>query len=205
MGGVVTETDLRCELPPLILHPFSEPSGPEKLAASSRASLTLQGVLPSNDLTVEELECQLLEGRYCELSMLFYIGKDLLRWADQCMELVNRSEGLRNQGIRCESFLQMIVENPPAPVDRKLQQWGVHEYKTIFSRAVGIHAIFGELPDPHTLRAEFVRHYHRFADHLFVCRQQLLPFTPLPSASFDFALYSSAEYAQMLEREWGAE
>jgi hypothetical protein len=78
----------------------------------------------------------------------------------------------------------------------------VHEFKTIFSRAVGIHAIFSDLPDPHALRVEFVRFYHLFADHLYVCRQQLFPFTPLPSACFDFALYSSAEYARMLEREW---
>jgi hypothetical protein len=202
---VVIEANLHCELPPLILHPFSEPSGPEKLAASSRASLMLQGVLPSGDLTVEELECQLLEGRRCELWMLFYVGKDLLRWAEQCVELVNRLESLRNQGIRCESFIQMIVENPPASVDRKLKQWGVHEYKTIFARALGIHAIFGDLPDPHTLSAEFIRYYHRFADHLFVCRQQLFPFPALPSAGFDFELYSSAEYAKMLEREWGGE
>jgi hypothetical protein len=202
---VVIDPNLRCELPPLILHPFSEPSGPEKLAASSRASLMLQGVLPNGGFTVEELEVQLLQGRCCELSMLFYVGKDLLRWAEQCVELVNRTEGLRNRGIRCESFIQMIVENPPAPVDRKLQQWGVHEYKTIFSRALGIHAIFGDLPDPHTLRTDFIRYYHRFADHLFVCRQQLFSFTLLPCASFDFELYSSAEYAKMLEREWGGE
>lgn len=196
------DPSLHCELPPLILHPFSEPSGPEKLAASSRASLMLQGVLPSGDLTVEELECQLLQGRSCEISMLFYVGKDLLRWAEQCMELVNRTEGLRNQGIRSESFVQMIVENPPGAIEQKLRQWGVHEYKTIFSRAVGIHAIFADLPDPHTLRVDFVRFYHRFADHLFICWQQLFPFTPLPGACFDFALYSSAEYARMLEREW---
>jgi len=34
------------KLPPLILHPFADAGGPEKLVESSRASLKLQGLLP---------------------------------------------------------------------------------------------------------------------------------------------------------------
>ncbi|MCX6616009.1 MAG: hypothetical protein NTZ98_07910, partial [Acidobacteria bacterium] len=109
--------DRQWTLPPLILHPFSEPSGPEKLLASSRASLMLQGLLPGENYSVEELESTLFAGRHCELSMLFYVGKDLARWAVQCTELVEHTEALRHSGIRAESFTHLLIENTPKAVD----------------------------------------------------------------------------------------
>ncbi len=198
----MTSTDKQWKLPPLILHPFSEPTGPEKLLASSRASLMLQGVLPGEDYCVEDLEQTLLAGRYCEISMLFYVGKDLARWAEQSMDLIEHTEALRHSGIRQESFLQLLIENTPAAVDEKLRRWGVYEYKTIFSRAVGMHGLFQELPPPEMLSADFVRYYHRFADHLYACRQQLFSFVPILPVNFDFELFSSSEYARLLESQW---
>ena len=67
------------KLPPLILHPFADAGGPEKLVESSRANLVLQGLLPAGDRNTQEIERTLLEGRFCEIRMLFYVGKDLLR------------------------------------------------------------------------------------------------------------------------------
>src|SRR6185369_2307259 len=78
------------KLPPLILHPFADQSGPHKVVESSRASLMLQGLLPTGEQTSEDLERTLLEGRYQEVRMLFYVGKDILRWIGQCIEHVNR-------------------------------------------------------------------------------------------------------------------
>src|SRR5450631_2772489 len=75
-------------LPPLILHPFADASGPGKLVESSRASLMLQGLLPAGEFTAEQLESRLVEGRFCEIRMLFYVGKDLVRWVEQCLEFV---------------------------------------------------------------------------------------------------------------------
>ena len=134
--------------------------------------------------------------------MLFYVGKDLARWASQCMELVENTEALRHSSIRAESFLALLIENTPAAVDAKLRRWGVYEYRTIFARAVGMHAIFQALPDYESLSADFVRYYHRFADQLYSCRQQLFPFAPILPSNFDFELYSSAEYARLLESQW---
>jgi hypothetical protein len=190
------------KLPPLILHPFTEPAGPEKLMASSRASLMLQGLLPPESFTVEQLERRLLDGRYCELQMLFYVGKDLLRWAAQCVEVAGRIPELSGTGIRAESFLHLLVSSPPPAVDCKLRSWGVHEYPAIFSRAVGLQAVFEDVPPPGLLTPDFVRHYHRFADQLFACRERLYPWQELCAADFDFDLYASGEYAKMLEREW---
>src|ERR1700735_5163818 len=77
-------------LPHLILHPFAQAGAPDKLEESSRASLMLQGMLPSGDRTPEDLDLALLQGRYSEILMLFYVGKDLVRWIEQCLEFVAR-------------------------------------------------------------------------------------------------------------------
>src|SRR5947209_20557953 len=79
-------------LPPLILHPFSGPEDTSALMESSRASLALQGFLPSKLTPTQDLDEQLLRGRYAELKMLFYIGKDLTRWANQCAECVQAAD-----------------------------------------------------------------------------------------------------------------
>ena len=70
-------------LPPLILHPFADAGGPNKLVESSRASLKLQGLLPTGESSREDLDRALLDGRYSELRMLYYVGKDLVRWIEQ--------------------------------------------------------------------------------------------------------------------------
>ncbi len=68
--------------------------------------------------------------------MLFYLGKDLSRWLDQCMEVVDRDEDLRQSGIQRGSFASLLVEDPPAQVQEKLRSWGVVDFKTIFRRAL---------------------------------------------------------------------
>src|SRR3979411_789601 len=92
------------KLPPLILHPFADSHGPHKLVESSRASLMLQGLLPSGQQTPEDLEKTLLEGRYQEVRMLFYVGKDILRWVSQCMEHVTRYPELQGATFQPQSF-----------------------------------------------------------------------------------------------------
>lgn len=190
-------------LPPLILHPFAEAAGPDKLVESSRASLMLQGLLPAGTLTREEIDEKLLSGRYCELRMLFYVGRDLMRWIEQCMELALRDEALRRAGFCYQSFAAIVVEDPPRKVREKLQRWGVADYRSIFSRALGLNAIFTEMPSRELLQNEFIRHYYRYADQLFLSRQLLWSFTDIKPSQFTFDLYASGEYSRMLEREWG--
>src|SRR5579884_719197 len=95
-------------LPPLILHPFSAPEDTCVLMESSRASLTLQGFLPPKG-DAEELDQQLLRGRYAELRMLFYIGKDITRWIEQCAETAESSEEFSGRRVRPESFIMLLV------------------------------------------------------------------------------------------------
>jgi hypothetical protein len=116
--------------------------------------------------------------------------------------MVNRNTEI-DSGIRPESFATLLVEDPPGKVANKLLSWGVHEHKSIFTRAFGLHALFEILPEREHLAPEFVRHYHRFADQMFACQQQLFQFQRLSAADFEFQLFASGEYTQLLETEWG--
>lgn len=190
------------DMPPLILHPFADSGGPDKLVESSRAGLMLQGLLPVGEQSREDLEITLLDGRFCEIRMLFYVGKDLARWIDQCIEYVNRNPDLNQLGIRSQSFAALLVQDSPPSVQDKLRKWGVADYKSIFTRALGLNAIFANAPHRKDLSNEFVRHYYRFADQLFACSQSQGQFTDIAGRGFVFEIYASGEYTRMLERQW---
>ena len=190
------------ELPPLILHPFSDHSGACKLVQSSRASLMLNGLLPHDESSEDELTRKLIEGRVCEIRMLFFVGKDLLRWIAQCLDFIGSIPELKNAGIREQSLAEFLVQNPPEPVRTKLRGWGVFDYKSIFSRAIGLNSVFSQPPDESTVSNEFIRNYFRYADHMFACRQQMQSFTEVTTQNFVFQIYSSGEYSRLLEKSW---
>jgi len=190
------------ELPPLILHPFSDQSGPGKLVQSSRASLMLNGLLPHDESSEDELTRKLIEGRVCEIRMLFFVGKDLLRWVAHCLDFVSSVPELKSSGIREQSFAEFLVQSPPEQVRTKLRGWGVFDYKSIFSRAIGLNAVFHEPPDENSVSSEFIRNYFRYADHMFACRQQMQAFTELTVENFHFDIYASGEYSRILEKSW---
>jgi len=190
------------KLPPLILHPFADASGPAKLVDSSRASLMLQGLLPPDAFSREDLNRTLLDGRFCEIRMLYYVGKDLVRWAEQCLEVVQREDSLREAGVEVYSFVALLIEDAPPSVQEKLVRWGVSDYKAIFSRAVGLNMVFAEAPEKDNLAEDFIRHYYRYADQMFECGRSMRSFALIRSSNFEFELFASGEYSRMLEREW---
>jgi hypothetical protein len=162
----------------------------------------LQGLLPRETFSLEQLQTILLDGRFCEVRMLFYVGKDLVRWIEQCTETIGREAELHGAGIEWQSFAQLLVEDSPEAVREKLRVWGVADYKSIFARAIGLNSVFAEIPEQSTLSEDFVRNYHLFADRLFTCKQAQKQFTPIVSADFPFELYASGEYSRMLEKQW---
>jgi hypothetical protein len=162
----------------------------------------LQGLLPPEAFTREQLDRTLIEGRFCEIRMLYYVGKDLVRWVEQCLEVVQREESLRNTGVEFQSFVALLIEDPPPLVKEKLITWGVSDYKAIFSRAIGLNMVFAEAPEKDNLSPDFIRHYYRYADHMFECGRSMRSFALIRSSNFDFDLFASGEYSRMLEREW---
>ncbi len=103
--------------------------------------------------------------------MVFYVGGDLLRWIEQCMEHVDRLPELRDLGLRPQSFAAHLVQNTPPTVEAKLKSWGVSDYRAIFTRALGLNALFMEVPPRDILSDDFLRNYYRFADQMFQCKQ----------------------------------
>ena len=190
----------KLHLPPLILHPFSGGQGVDDLLEGSRASLALEGFIES---TEEEtvLQRRMLAGRYQEVKMLLFLGKDIFRWLEQCVEFSSReSDGDRR--ITEQSFAAMVVEEPPDSVRHKLEGWGVTDRRAVFSRAIGIHSLFGEPPGPETLSPVFLKNYHRFADHAYICFQHLNAHLPLDSRCYQYEIYASEEYARLLSEQW---
>jgi len=187
-------------LPPLILHPFGGDSGTAQLLEGSRAAIALQQASLSNP-QYADIQQRVILGRYQEVRMLLFPGKDIFRWIDQCMDQMERSGniGLR---INAQCFSALIVDSPPEPVRKKLEDWGVSDRRAVFSRAIGIRCLFEEPPDIDMLSPMFLEHYHRFADYSYICFQQMKPWQPMDGASFDFPIYASEEYSRLLSEQW---
>lgn len=192
-------------LPPLILHPFSTAEDNSVLMESSRASLALQGFLPRDETPAEELDKQLLRGRYAELRMLYYIGKDVSRWAEQCAETTEASGVFENRHIRPETFAVLLVQHIPAHVRTKLEAWGVLDFCALFRRSFGLHAVFQDIPPVESFATDFLRHYHRSLDHWYEQRLKDWVFDQPEPGEFTFDLYASGEYSLMLEQSWGVD
>lgn len=190
------------ELPPLILHPFNEHIAPSTLLENSRAALMLSGLALPDATDPEILTQRLLAGRYTEVRMLFFLGKDILRWMEQCQECAERIPMLRDALVNARSFAALLTAGPPANVKQKLTSWGVADHASIFTRGLGINSLFARPPELDELSAEFLNHYHRYADHLFRCYLESEPHCLITAANFRFDLYASGEYSRLLESQW---
>ena len=190
------------ELPPLILHPFNERVSPSDLLENSKAALMLSGLMPVDGTEPDELRRRLLVGRYSEIRMLFFLGRDVFRWMEQCMEWSQSTDGKCEPPLAQQSFARLLVENPPAAVREKLLRWGVADYRSIFARAIALNALYNEPPPLEILSEEFLRNYHRYADALFQCYLEAQPHSVVGDQQFQFELYASGEYSRKLESEW---
>jgi hypothetical protein len=205
MSTLTFSTNRIWELPPLILHPGSESSAPAKLAQGSRANLVLRGLADDEGLDKEEWRRRLLDCHYCEIRILFFLGKDLSRWIGQCAELAERDLELFRGGVRRESFAHLLVNDPPPRVTEKMLGWGVADCRVAFRHALGLCAMFGTLPLQEVLTEEFLRHHRRYAHALFETAERIGGFAVIRNLDFHFEMYASAEYASLLEAEWGSE
>lgn len=188
------------QLPPLILHPFSGSNSVDDLLDGSKASLALQGLIESSE-DEAILYRRMLSGRFHEVRMLLFLGKDIFRWLQQCVEVI-RGGDADDPRIVPQSFAQLVVEDPPEAVKTKLEGWGVTDRRAIFSRAIGIHSLFEEPPPAESLSPVFLRNYHKFADHAYICYQHLEAFLPLDGKRYDFEIYGSEEYSRILSEQW---
>jgi len=188
-------------LPPLILHPFSNATDPVRLLANSRANEIAPTDPARSSIAAGALQRKLMLSRYCEIRMLWCIGKDLARWIEQCLDFVGRQPELRVQELRFQSFSMLLVENTPAAAVEKLKNWGVTDYRSIFARALGLNTIFAEMPSLGMLSDEFLRDYYTFTYQLYVARQRGAKFVRLDPAEWLFDVYTSGEYIKIIENQ----
>lgn len=193
------------ELPPLILHPFNERVPPSALLENSRAALMLAGLIPQDGAGEEELHRRLLAGRYSEIRMLYFVGKDVFRWLHQCVEWAGRCPELAAREFLPQSFATLLTSTPPDAVKAKLVRWGVADSGSIFSRAIGLNVLFGEAPVFDALTEEFLSNYYRYADALYRAYLGSRAHAALAPGAFRFELYASGEYSRLLESKWSGE
>jgi hypothetical protein len=137
--------------------------------------------------------------------MLYFVGKDVFRWVDQCVEWAGGHNALQNRNIQPQSFAELLTTDAPPAVREKLARWGVADYRAIFSRAIGLNAMFAEPPSEDLFTHEFLRNYHRYADALYRAFLAARSHRVLPSTNFGFELYASGEFSKLLESQWGEE
>jgi len=204
MSGHTFSADRTWALPPLILHPVSEPSAQDKLVQGSRARLVLKGTMADEGLPREEWMRRLLDCRYCELRILFYLGKDLARWIGQCTEMAERDPELRGASVREASFARLLVQDPPRALVEKMVRWGIPDCGAAFRQALGLCILFESLPAQEVLAEEFLCHYRRYAEAVYEASQQASSFAVIENLNFRFEMYASAEYVRLLEAQWGS-
>jgi len=137
--------------------------------------------------------------------MLFFLGKDVCRWLAQCQECIGRIPELKGAELHEQSFAGLLSGSPPQAVREKLVRWGVSDFSSVFSRAVGLNAVFSQPPTLESLAEEFLRNYHSYADLMYRCYMESQPHLIVTAANFRFDLYASGEYSRLLESEWAAD
>lgn len=189
------------QLPPLILHPFTDASTSIEVLqdAKEAAEILVSGESPSAS---EQLQDRLLAGRYAELRMLLFVGKDVCRWLNQCVDFSQRNPRLRERGYVEQSFAEYLIGHTPPDVEAKLRRWGVTDYARIFGRSIGIYLQFRTPPARQILGPEYLRQYYRYADYAYACWKDQVKFPVLSPSEFTFLLYASGEYSKFLEEQW---
>ena len=174
-------------LPPLILHPFSDAAEVERLGAI---------------LGEDEPALRLLKARYAEIRMLCFIGKDLNRWIGTCREFLSQNPDPSAQAISESNLIALLLLSTPDAVRSKLTAWGVQNFESVFSRALGLSYIFCHAPDPETLAVNFIENFREYADLLYRFRADAPgPGVPV-NVRLEFDLFASKEYLASFEKDW---
>jgi len=173
------------ELPPLILSPFDHRPDPDEQSEGEWFDPLTKGYL---------------ETRYNEFRMLCLIGKDLNRWLGQCVEVAAATPELA--GLSECTFMAVLLFAAPPPVLQKMRTWGVGNFQILFSRAIGLNAVFPHPPKLREVSVSFLERFHKYADALYDARLKAEDIRTTQEHNFTFELYASGEYSSHLEKTW---
>jgi len=175
------------QLPPLVLHPFSNSNDLDKLT-----------VFPGVDVPASLS----FETRYSEIRMLCFIGKDLDRWLAHCLEFLGQSSEATAHAISEADLIRLLLFETPEPVQVKLTAWGIKNFESVFTPALGLSQIFSHPPEPWTLAPRFVERFREYAGLLYRIRVESQEPKTTAMVKLSFEMYSSKEYIAMFEKDW---
>jgi hypothetical protein len=167
--------------------------------------LVLRGLAEDDGLAAEEWKRRLLECRYCEARMLYFLGKDLSRWLNQCEEFAQRNRILQESGVTRDSFADILVKDPLPAIAEKMRRWGIADCAPVFRHALGLSILFETMPPREVLSDEFLCHHRRYATALFDVSHEGTKFATIQRSEIHFELYASAEYVKLLEAQWASD
>jgi hypothetical protein len=118
------------------------------------------------------------------------------------MEVTGREDALREVGLSRASFASLLIDDSPLHIHEKLQGWGVADYKSLFSRAIGLNAVFAAPPEPNVARGTFLMDYHRYSDGFYKSWNETHAGRAATPEAFTFDLFASGEYSRILEQQF---
>ena len=129
---------------------------PSALLENSKAALMLSGLIPNDGTEEEALKRRLLHRPVLRVADALLPGQGRLRWLDQCVEFAEpHCRTWQETRCRRKASPDCLTANPPDNVRQKLTGWGVADYVSIFSRAIGLNAVFAEPPALTSLCEDF--------------------------------------------------
>ncbi len=112
------------QLPPLILHPFSGGGGIGDPVRGNQRQSCADRVDPSRTKMTPSSSAACWPGRYQEVRMLIFLGKDLFRWLGQCVEFVASGEGADVRIIEQSFRSAPWSTHPPGTRAQKVDRLG---------------------------------------------------------------------------------
>ncbi len=85
---------------------------------------------------------------------------------------------------------------------QKMRAWGVKNYQIIFSRAIGLNAVFPHPPAASAVSESFLRKFHKYADALYDARLKSEDSSATLDKGITFEIYASAEYSAYMTKNW---
>jgi hypothetical protein len=170
------------DLPPLILYPCPETTPADEADAFAEC---------------DEATRVLLGARYAEFRMLCYVGRDINRWLEHCVEIA--SEDGRLPRVTETTFINLLLLAAPSQVAKKLRDWTIDNYQVIFARALGLNSVYSQAPSANVIGKSLLLDLYRYADALFDCRMKVNPDPEWHGHEFRFELYASGEYSRLFE------
>ena len=190
------------KLPPLILHPFADQSGPRqgsgKLASQPDAARLAAG--RTTDLRRPGTNAPRRPLSGSPHALLRGKGYPAL---GRAMHGAHQPASRTARSFHPAAELRRLPGAESARRGRQqAKEVGRVEPQIDFFTRPRTECHPGDMPPQEVFSPEFLRNYHRYADQMFHCHLGQTPFADPEHLGFEFEIFASGEYSRMLEKSW---